>query len=99
MLKEDLLTEVSKLEKICMTIQDTRSVKVECEKNKMEICRLLENLKDDVENIKKTLKKQEKKADEFKSYVAATYEVCKEADKVREYLKCLPTNEQIDENT
>ena len=82
-----------------MAIQDTKSVKVECEKTKMEFCRLIENLKDDVDSIKKQLKKQGRNADDFKTYVAATYEMNKEAEKVKDYLKCLPTGKQIDENT
>jgi SMC interacting uncharacterized protein involved in chromosome segregation len=90
-LKEDLVSEVSRIEKICIAIQDMKSVKVECEKNKLEFCRLIENLKDDVDSLKKTLKKQGRSVDDFKTYVAATYEMNKEAEKVKEYLKCLPT--------
>lgn len=59
-LKEDLVSEVDRIEKICMAIQETKSVKSECDKTKNEIFRQLENLRDDAGDLKKKLKKQDK---------------------------------------
>lgn len=94
-LKEDLEFEVSEIDERLKKLDELKSDKWTSENTRLDICRILETLRVDVDRNTKVGKKITKELQELEDTMKKKYSLSSVVNEISDYMKTLPTKVQV----